>query len=353
MKNNRFYLTKVKNIRLLITILFILHIGIYNTYSQDIIKGKAYEIKISHDWEPMTDLPHGFESGFQKRNNNESSTFVFHQETMPPEAGEPPSNTSDMQNQWNVMVRNQYPDAESLTLASPKVIGRILINAAYDLTDSGTKLRRRYTYFLSGRTVFLVQCSAKPSEWQKELSDFDLMIASLVPARSEERTIISDADAVARIKRDIPTLLASFPTQWSCTFVDGSISKNNGKRMVAISIQFYRKDIGEIYNSTKYLFSAIKAGKNESDLQNMPLEFRNKAAECSPFIRYIGQVWGSVWIFVANCDPLIQEFRININSSAGGKIGSVSISREDGSDILSGKVDASMEQKLASMYTFE
>ena len=339
-------------VRLTLFILIAVVLDLTEAYGQKIVKEEAFEITIYPGWERLKNLPQGFDVGFQKPGNNGNITFLFHYELMPPEAGEPPSNTSDMLSQWNVMVENQYPDAKVLTSSSPKVNGRILINAAYDLTDLGKLVRRRYTYFLSGRTVFLVQCTAQPAEWQQSLSEFDLMIASLIAIKSETKKVISDAEASSRVKRDIPTLLASFPSQWSVELGSTDIL-NNEKRILDINLKFYRKDISEIYNSTKYLFTAIKQGKSDEDLQNMPEEIRKGAEESSAFIKYVGQVWGAAFGFVADCEPPIREFRIGIITSEGTRIGAISISRENAAAILSGKVDASQEQQLASMFHFE
>lgn len=325
--------------------------------AQEVVKEKAYQLQLQSGWTRTKSVPQGIDVGFRKKTaEGDYATFYFHHEVMPPEAGEPPSNTSDMKRQWDTMVRNQYPGARLVGGAVPKVGGRILINGEYELTDDGKKVRRRYTYFLAGRTVFVVQSSAVPSQWASVLTDFDTMLASLQPGGSTtEKETKSDEAAKAELKRDIPTLLGSLPSMWKCSLSDVTItsSPSKDKRALIIALSFSRTDIAEIYNATKTVFGMMKAGKTDSDLNSLPPQTQRAAGSSGEFVKYVGQVWGAAWGSVANVNPEIERYTLPILDSKGYRIGSISISREDGAAILTGKVTASDAKRVASMYIFE
>ena len=324
---------------------------------QNVVKEKAYQLRVQPGWTRTQNLPIGIDVGFRaKTADGDEVTFYFHHEVMPPEAGDPPSNTSDMKHQWDAMVRNQYPDVRSLAGAVPKVSGSILVNGDYELTDNGTKVRRRYTYFLSGRTAFVVQCSAPPAQWASVLTDFDTMLASLQPGGSTtEKETKSDEAAKAELKRNLPTLLSSFPSQWRCSLSDVTIipSSAEDKKTLVIVLSFVRTGIAEIYYATKTIFGMVRAGKTDSDLNRLPPQTQRVAGSSGEFVKYVGQVWGAAWGYVANCSPAIERYKLPVLDSKGQKVGSISISREDGAAILTGKVTASDAQRVAGMYVFE
>jgi hypothetical protein len=326
--------------------------------AQQVVKEKAYQLSLPTGWEKKTgELPKGIDVGFRKKlEAGEYATFYFHHEYMPPEAGDPPSDTSDMKRQWDSMVRNQYPDMRPLSIGNPKVEGRILINGMYELIDNGMRLHRRYTYFLSNRTAFVVQCSAPPSQWATVINDFDSILASLKPGGSTPKAgKISDDSAKVELKRNLPTLLSSFPPQWRCSLSDVAITPGSSKdkRTLEIVLRFERSDIGEIYKATRTVFGLIKAGKSDSELNRLPVETQRAASNSGEFMKYVGQTWGLAWGSVANCSPAIERYKLPILNSKGQKVGAISISRDDGSAILTGKVTASDGRRVAGMYVFE
>jgi hypothetical protein len=325
--------------------------------AQELVTETGYQIQLQHGWTRADDVPPGIDVGFRKKTGERDyAAFYFHHEVMPPEAEEPPSNTADMKRQWDAILRNQYPDVRSVTGAVPQVGGSILINGTYELTDGGKKVRRRYTYFVSGRTAFVVQCSASPTQWASVLNDFDAMLASLQPGGSlPETETKSDESARAELTRDLPTLFGSFPPQWSCALSDLAITPTSSKdtRTLEIAVSFDRPDIGEIYKATKTLFDMIKADKSDSDLKSLPVETQRAALNSGAFMKYVGQVWGLAWGYVANCNPAIERYKLAVFDSKGERVGSVTISREDGAVILTGKVTALDAKRLAGMHLFE
>ena len=347
---------KPKHIQVL-CVLVLLVLCSVKTSAQEVVQENAFQLRVQPGWERTQNLPQGIDVGFERKMPDGSyATFYFHHEVMPPEAGEPPFNTSDMKRQWDVMVRNRYPDVRPVTGAAPKVGGRILINGTYELTDDGKKVRRRYTYFLSSRTVFVVQCSAPPAQWTSVLTDFDTMLANLQPGvLTAEKETKPDDTVKAELKRNLPTLFDSFPLQWRCSLSDVTIfpSSFRDKRTVVIALSFARSDIAEIYNATKTVFGMLKKGNSDSDLISLPPETQRAARYSSEFVKYVGQVWGLAWYYVANCSPAIERYKLSILNSKRQRIGSMSISREDGLAILNGKVLASDAQRIAGMYAFE
>lgn len=329
--------------------------------NQRVVKDKAYQISITPGWIRTESVPQGLDVGFRKQlAKGKYATLYFHHEVMP-SSGEPPSDTSDMKRQWYAMVRNRYPDTRSVAGKDPNVRGTILVNGTYELTDGGKKVRRRYTYFLAGRTAFVVQCSAPPPQWQTVLSDFDTMLASLQPNSSSPKAETkSDKSARAELKRDLPTLLGSFPAQWRCSLYSVVITpaSSEAKRTLEVGLSFDRSDMSEIYKGTKLLFGMMKLGKTDADLNSfmnsLPAETQRGASRSHEFVNYVGQVWGYAGGYVAvSCDPPVEWYKVSIIGSGGKKIGSVSISRKDGSAILSGEVTAADVERVVGMYVFE
>lgn len=329
--------------------------------TQRLVKDKAYQISIAPDWSRTESVPQGLDVGFRKQlANGKDATFYFHHEVIP-SLTEPPSDTSDMKRQWYTMVRNRYPDARSVAGEDPNVRGTILVNGTYELTDGREKVRRRYTYFLAGRTAFVVQCSAPSPQWQTVLSDFNAMLASLQPGSSSPKAKAkSDTSAIAEIRRDLPTLLGSFPARWRCSLSRVVITpaSSEAKRTLEIGLSFDRSDISEIYKGTRLLFGIMKSGKTEAELNSfmnsLPAETQRGASQGHEFVNYVGQVWGYAGGYVAaSCDPPIEWYKVSIIGSGGENIGSVSISGKDGSAILSGKVTAAEAERVVGMYVFE
>jgi hypothetical protein len=320
---------------------------------QEVVKESAYELSMPTGWSRTTKLPQGFDAGFRKAlGAGVEATLFLHHEVMPPEAGEPPSDTSDMVRQWDSMVRNQYSDVTSLRAAEPKVHGRVLINSAYKLTDGGAVVQRRYTYFLAGRTAFVVQCTAPPARWAAVEGDFDAMLASLAPGGvAPRRETVGDAAAVEKLKKGVPVLVASWPAAWQCssTAVRIADKAGSGRRTLEITLAFQRRDIRRVYDATKLLFGMIKAGKSDNEFNNLPGDIKEAGASSGEFIKYVGQVWGYAYGEVMN----VERYRIIVTDSAGRQAGAVSVSKGDASAILSGKVTASDAQRVAGMYVFE
>lgn len=260
-----------------------------------------------------------------------------------------------MVRQFDSMVRNQYSDAKSLKVAVPVVQGRVLVNSAYKLTDGGALVQRRYTYFMAGRTAFVVQCTAPPASWAAVQGEFDAMLASLNPGgTAAKQEIIGDAAAVQTLKDGVPVLVDSWPSAWRCSAkavrIAGEVAGE--KRELQITLAFQRSDIGRVYDATKMLFGMTKAGKGD-ELDKLPGELQEAAASSSDFVKNVGQVWGYAYSVVLNCDPPIERYRIIVADSAGRRVGSVTVSAEDASAILTGKVTASDPERVASMYEFE
>jgi len=346
----------LKIMRLIIIVAIVAGLSL-EAKAQQVVKEKAYQLSLPAGWEKTRQVPQGIDVGFRKKlETGDYATFYFHHEYMPPEAGDPPADTSDMKRQWDSMVRNQYPDMRLLTADSPKVDGRILINGIYEFTDNGVKVRRRYTYFLSGRTAFVVQCSVSPGPWATVLNDFDSILVSLKPSSSTPKAETkSDDSAKAELKRDLPTLVSSFPSQWACSLVDVSITprSSRAKRTLEIRLAFNRSDITDIYKATKLLFGMMKAGKSDADLNSIPSQLRSPASQSGDFIKYVGQVWGLASGYVGNINPPLEQYMVSMVDRDRQRIGSLSISREDGSAILTGKVTASEGKRVAGMYVFE
>lgn len=331
----------------------------FDLKAQEILTERAFEMLIPAGWTRTGEVPQGFEIGFRKPlPDGRLATLFLHYEIMPAEAAEPPSDTSDIQRQFDSMVKNQFPDANPLKTPAVRVEGRIILNKMYGLTDGGVKVRRRYTYFLAEQTAFVVQCTAPPGYWEATVSDFDSMLVSLKPRPGTPEKKISDDTAVSNLKRILPTLVGSFPAEWTCSIVDAKIIRlpsEESQGTLEITLAWNRPDIAKIYKAVKILFKMMREGKtSDRDLQKLPYDVQQVLAdEHGGLMKYVGQVWGCAWGYVANCESPIDQFKIVVLNSKHQRVGSVRISRKDGADILVGKVDASDQQRIVRMYEFE
>lgn len=329
----------------------------FDLRAQQVVRESAYQLSLPAGWERTMKLPPGTDAGFRKKlSKGEYATFFIRHQVMPSMAGAPPSDTSDMKRQWDSALLNQFPDMRPLNGESPKVNGIILINGDYELTDGGIKLHRRYTYFFSGRTAFVVQCSAPPSLWTEALGDFNELLLSLNPAGSDSpKAVASDDLAITELQGNVRTLLSTFPVRWMCSLTGASftsVAPAKGRALV-LGISFDRKDIADIYRATAHLFAMIKAGDPDLNLEKVPVELRSAASNSAEFIKYVGQIWGLASNHVADCSPAVGRYLVLIFDSKGQEVGSIGISREDAAMILSGKLSVADAAKLARMYVFE
>lgn len=320
-----------------------------------LVKEDAFQLSLPAGWtKTSTSLPQGMDVGFTKSlPGGGTASLYLHHEIMPAEAGEPPSDTSDMQAQWNSLIRQQYGDVTTIAGSAPNVQGRILINATYGLTDGGDKVTRRYTYFLSGRTAFVVQCTASPESWASVLGQFDSMLASMSPGGKTTGDAIDDAAALSDMRQKLPTLARSFPQEWSCVVSGFKIAAVSGKRTLDLSLAFDRRDIATIYRATKLGFAVMKEKGGDGNLGEVPSDLQSAVQQSAPFVQYVGQIWGMAFGSVANCKQPIDAFRVAILDSNKQTVGRVAISRQDAVSILTGKVTPDDTKKVATMYVFE
>lgn len=326
--------------------------------AQTVVKESSFDMTLAAGWAATSPLPPGFDRGFQKvLPSGEKLTLFLHYEQMPVEAGAAPEDTSDIQRQFETLVRNQYPDAKAAGTPAFPVRGKLLVNQAYELTDEGVALRRSYTYYVAGRTAFVVQCNAPRGQWQTSVKDFAAMLGSLKPASAAKPGKVPDRTVVANLKSKLPTLASSFPSNWSCSVPEVAIvrpASGQAGGTVSITLAFERTDIAKVYSAAKQFFASMKNAKSDADLErSIPPERRAATVEAGELMKYVGQTWGLAWGDVANCEAPVSQYRIVILGPGQHQSGAVSISTKDGAEILSGKVTASDMQRFASMYRFE
>jgi hypothetical protein len=228
----------------------------------------------------------------------------------------------------------------------------MILNMAYHLKDNAKRLKRRYTYFIIDRTAFVVQCSAAPEDWQTALPEFNQMIGSLAPGNARLADAVSDEAAVESLQQKLPRLLLSWPSAWNAELGPIQITPSTGSssRNLHVSLVFVRRDIGAIYEYTRVIFEQLKQGTPE---EKIDAQFKDAIPDSLNFIHYVGQVWGAAWSIVWKCDPPLDQFRINIVDFDRKPVGAVTINREDGQAIISGKIDVAETRRVAAMYRFE
>ena len=321
-------------------------------HAGQIITEDSFKIELPQRWSRSQKIVPGFEAGFQKPMPNGHTTFYFYHEIIPPGTNENLYNTADMREQFDALIRRQFPDAVTANSSSPQVNGKIIINLSYVLTDGGKRLKRRYTYFISDRTAFVVQCSAAPEDWEAALPDLDKMIGSLAPGDAPPADALSDEAAVGNLKQQLPTLLLSWPALWKAELgpVEFSTRADSSTRNLSVTLVFVRRDITSIYEYTKVIFEQLKQG---TPAEKIDAEFKDAIPDSLKFIHYVGQIWGAAWSIVWKCDPPPDKLRVSIADGEGKPIGAVIINREDGQAIISGKIAVSDTKRVAAMYHFE
>ena len=321
-------------------------------HAQQTITESHFKIDLPDRWSRSQKLPPGFEVGFQKPMPHGYATLYFHHEILPPHTNDDLYNTADMRKQFDALIRHQFPDAESIESASPAITGKLIINMTYKLMDSGNQIKRRYTYFITERTAFVVIGSAAPEDWESALPELDKLIGSLVPGTAPVTDTISDDTAVADLKQHIPTLLLSWPNHWYAELgaIEISSPPDSSVRNLDIKLIFLRRDIGPIYENTKLIFEQIKQGIPEEQIDT---RYKDAIPDSLKFIHYIGQVWGAAWSTVWKCEPPLDQFRIIIADFDRKPLGAVTINREDGQAIISGEIAVSETRRVAATYHFD
>lgn len=323
-----------------------------NIHARQAIANDNFKIELPHLWRRTEKITPGFEVGFEKPMPNGPTTFYFHHEIIPPGTNENLYNAADMREQFDALILRQFPDAVSANSPSPGLNGIIIINVAYILTDNGKRMKQRYTYFISDRTAFVVRCSTAVENWETALPDFNQMIGSLAPGKAPRADSVSDEAAIGNLKQQLPTLLLSWPAIWNAELGPAEISNraDSSLRSLNVTVIFVRRDIVSIYEYTKVIFEQIKQGTPE---EKIDAEFKDAIGDSLQLIQYIGQIWGAAWSIVWKCDPPVDQFRINIADFDRKQVGAVSINREDGQAIISGKIAVSETKRVAAMYHFE
>jgi hypothetical protein len=322
-----------------------------------LVQEATFELLVPEEWGKAGKAPQGFDVGFQ-RPGKEEITLFLHFEHMPEAGGDPPTDTSDMQEQWVKMVRSQYSDANQVVAPRVKTVGSILIDQVYDLTDSGTKLRRRYTYQYvpTGRLAFITQCSAPPGQWDEAAELFQVMIGSLRPAGAAGmQAKISPEAALKDIQASVPKLATSFPDRWACQVPNVVWEKDkDGKPVLLMTVAFQRNDVAKTYKATKAAFEAMAAGKVSGDMRQVfPEDAKDVAPrDVSEFIKYVGQLWGLSCSTLVNCREPPETIRMAV-SGPHGKVGTLSLSYENALKILRTDASNADATALAKMYRFE
>ena len=333
--------------------------------SEQVVKEGAFQLSVLGGWSRSTDVPEGFDASFRKTvAQNESASFCLHYEDMPLVVGQAGSVSSQMKSQFNALVTNRHPDARLIEMASPNVGGEVLANVAYELTDNGAVVRRRCTYFLTGHTAFVVECSAPLSQWDAVLADFDKMILTLKPGDNPPKTIVKAGDPagaeelLSELKSGLPTLVATFPAEWKCSVQDVAvvpIPAQPGRVALEMDLAFTRSDVDRVFRACKLMMTMIRDGKtSEADFQSVPQDLKTVSpSDASGFVRCVGQTWGMAYSFVLKRASAIESFKVVVFGQDKRRIGSISISKKDGADILTGKVGEADMDRVARMYVFE
>lgn len=323
-----------------------------------LVKEASFQVVVPEDWKKAAKVPEGFDIGFEKAAREGPFTFFLHFETMPAAGGDPPADTSDMQDQWATLVRSQYSDAKKVAVPPVKTVGRILIDQIYDLTDSGVKLRRRYTYqyVAQGRLAYITQCSAPPPQWDAAAKIFQVMIESLRPTGTGVGPAELSVEAALKDMKDsVPKLAASFPDRWACDIKNITWEKDkDGKAVVTIVVAFQRTDIGKIHTAAKAGLKAMAAGKAGDDLRkSFPEEAKDvEQRDVSDFMKYTGQLWGIACYSLGNCVQSPETIRMII-SGPKEKAGALTVAYKDALEIL--RMDESKPDAVtvAKMHRFE
>jgi hypothetical protein len=326
----------------------VLFLGTLPAAAQLNVRERDYELILGGSWIQAQAVAPGFDHGYERGlAEGQKAVILLHSEVMAAGAGEPPEDASEMQRQFDTLVRSRYPDARAAGAPVFRVNGRILVNVAYDVTEAGSPVRKSYTYFLAGRTAMVVQCTAPRERWAEASGEFASILATLRAVSGEKQQKLSDTAAVENLRKRLPALASSLSAEWASEIRDVAIVRTPsgpGGGTLSISVAFRRGDIGEVYGSAKVLFSAMASGQSEAE--------RPQRGDVSGLMKYVGELWGMAWGVVANCERPVGRFQIVIEGAAR-RMGAISLSTEDGVAVLSGKITSSDQTRVGKMYRFE
>ena len=324
------------------------------------IREDAFEMLLPEGWERCKTLPRGVDVGYRKPlGGGGEATFHLHHEPMPAEAGPPPSDTSDIQQQFDTLLQSQFPGATKVAAMPISVKGKVLVNLAYVLTDEGARLRRQYSYFLHEQTAFVVQCNAPPQQWDGVSKEFAGMLSSLQAASKGPAKKISLEAALKEMEERLPILPRSFPDRWSYSLTGVRIVRppaDQGKVTVEIAVAFQRADIGSVYRSTRTLVRELSEGKNFEDYTR-DAEREGKGASLRSsleFLQYVGQLVGLAAGSAAKSEADIKGFTVLMHDPDKRKVGSAGISWKDLiAHLQKAKTEVSDLGPFARMWVFE
>jgi hypothetical protein len=305
-----------------------------------------FDIKLPDGWTRAQDVQTGFEVGYTKKIGDGEARFLVHSQFMGNMAKALPEDTSEMQRQFDVLIRQQFSDARSFQAEPLKPDGKVIMNLAYDLSDQGKSYRRRYMYILNQQTALVVMCDAPPAQFAQADEDFRPMLCSLRQSGEPQTGPVPLASAVDAAKNGVSTMVNAYPSDWQCAIVDVRTTNAGGKTTLEVGVAFARPDVGEIFKACKIVMTALGNGDPEPQVSV-------SAQDGGAFMQYVGQIWGCVYSFIAQTTPPVDEITIVIMNASRTKVGTLSVLRTDAEKILSGQLNDSDSKAFGKALRFE
>ncbi len=145
---------------------------------EKVVEEKTYRFVIPKGWERSAKFPDGFDVTLRKELPDAGLAYLFfHHEILAPYEPSPPARSEEIEKEWHAIIKTKYPAEQRIVIRDPVVKGRLLGNIGYRLPSDRTELRD--TKFISGRTIFLVECITYEKDWPKVVEEFDLILGTL------------------------------------------------------------------------------------------------------------------------------------------------------------------------------
>lgn len=316
------------------------------TPSPTLFQHEAFTIFVPSGWKTIKSPEPGFEIGLTDGKTPHAKWYLHH-EIMPEHAGEPPSDAATlraMANQFDNLVRQQFPGAKKLTPEKRKLPGTVLVHLSYELVESGTPILREYVYLFAHRTAYVIQSTIPKAREVEVTPAIEMLFRIFNPKPGATPVPRTPDEALKNLRSLLPNLAASMPSGWRAAIKEVKFvadSPKKGDISLLIACEWPRKGLDREFVSAKQLVTSVQQG--ETRPASVP-------KETGDLVYYVGQLLGLASGEVCNLEPPVTYMTVSVFGASDSKVGTVMIRTKDLLRIISGKMDP---VEAACLYQFQ
>lgn len=316
------------------------------TKSPPLFQHESFNIFLPSEWKAIKNPEPGIEIGFTD-GKIPVAKWYLHYEIMPKYAGEPPSDAATlraMANQFDNLVRQQFPSAKKLSPRTRKLPGKKLVHLLYELKENNISVMREYVYLFACRTAYVIQATVPKARKTEVTPAMEMLFRTFKPRAGAEPIPRTADQALKILKNDLPELAASMPVGWRPTIREVKFLTDIPKKgdvSLLILASWPRRELKKEFLSTKEVFSSLRSDKVDST--------RITQANVD-LVQYVGQLLGLTSGEVYDLKPAVTYLTVSMQDSTYEKVGMVRIKTKDLLRIISGDVQP---MEAASLYEFK